>query len=38
MIEADEVANMVAFLASLLAAATDGAAICFEGGLVNTLA
>ena len=38
MIEAEEVASMVAFLASPLAAATNGAAIRVEGGLVNTLA
>ncbi|MFV3130709.1 SDR family NAD(P)-dependent oxidoreductase [Niveispirillum sp. KHB5.9] len=38
LIEAEEVANMVAFLASPLSAATNGAAIRVEGGLVNTLA
>jgi NAD(P)-dependent dehydrogenase (short-subunit alcohol dehydrogenase family) len=38
MIESDEIANMVAFLASPLSAATNGAAIRLEGGLINTLA
>jgi NAD(P)-dependent dehydrogenase (short-subunit alcohol dehydrogenase family) len=37
MIEAEEVANMVAFLASPLSAATNGAAIRVEGGLINSL-
>jgi enoyl-[acyl-carrier-protein] reductase (NADH) len=36
--EAEEIANMVAFLASLLSAATNGAAIRVEGGLINSLA
>ncbi len=36
MIEAEEVANMVAFLASPLSAATNGAAIRVEGGLINS--
>jgi NAD(P)-dependent dehydrogenase (short-subunit alcohol dehydrogenase family) len=38
LIEAEEVAAMVAFLASPLAAVTNGAALRVEGGLVPTLA
>ncbi|KRB82619.1 oxidoreductase [Sphingomonas sp. Root710] len=38
LIEAEEVANMVAFLASPLAAVTNGAAVRVEGGLVPTIA
>jgi NAD(P)-dependent dehydrogenase (short-subunit alcohol dehydrogenase family) len=38
MIEPEEIAAMVAFLASPLSAATNGAAIRLEGGLINTLA
>lgn len=38
MIEADEIASLVAYLASPLAAATNGAAVRVEGGLVNSLA
>lgn len=38
LIEAEEVAAMVAFLASPLAAVTNGAAIRVEGGLVPTIA
>jgi NAD(P)-dependent dehydrogenase (short-subunit alcohol dehydrogenase family) len=37
-IEADEIGAMVAFLASPLAAATNGAAIRAEGGIVPTIA
>jgi NAD(P)-dependent dehydrogenase (short-subunit alcohol dehydrogenase family) len=38
MIEPEEIANLVAYLASPLSAATNGAAVRVEGGLVNTLA
>jgi NAD(P)-dependent dehydrogenase (short-subunit alcohol dehydrogenase family) len=38
LIEADEVAAMVAFLASPLAAVTNGAAIRAEGGILPTIA
>jgi NAD(P)-dependent dehydrogenase (short-subunit alcohol dehydrogenase family) len=38
LIEADEIAAMVAYLASPLAAVTNGAAIRAEGGLVPTIA
>jgi NAD(P)-dependent dehydrogenase (short-subunit alcohol dehydrogenase family) len=38
LIEAEEVASMVGFLASPLAAVTNGAAIRVEGGLVPTIA
>jgi NAD(P)-dependent dehydrogenase (short-subunit alcohol dehydrogenase family) len=38
MIEGEEIASMVAFLASPLSAATNGAAIRVEGGLINSLA
>jgi NAD(P)-dependent dehydrogenase (short-subunit alcohol dehydrogenase family) len=38
LIEADEIAATVAFLASPLAAATNGAAIRAEGGIVPTIA
>ena len=38
LIEADEVAAMTAFLASPLAAVTNGAAIRVEGGMVPTIA
>ncbi|MDF7777308.1 SDR family NAD(P)-dependent oxidoreductase [Sphingomonas sp. AOB5] len=38
MIEAQEIANLAAYLASPLSAATNGAAIRAEGGLVNTIA
>jgi NAD(P)-dependent dehydrogenase (short-subunit alcohol dehydrogenase family) len=37
-IEADEIGNMVAFLASPLAAVTNGAAIRAEGGMIPTIA
>lgn len=38
LIEADEIGAMVAFLASPLAAVTNGAAIRAEGGIVSTIA
>ena len=38
LIEADEVAAMTAYLASPLAAATNGAALRVEGGMVPTIA
>lgn len=38
LIEAEEVASMVAFLASPLAAVTNGAAIRVEGGILPTIA
>ncbi|EJB01827.1 dehydrogenase of unknown specificity [Rhizobium leguminosarum bv. trifolii WSM597] len=38
MVEAEEVANVVAFLASPRSSATNGAALRAEGGLVNTIA
>jgi len=38
MVEADEVANLVAYLASPRSSATNGAALRAEGGLVNTIA
>lgn len=38
LIEAEEIGNIVAFLASPLAAATNGAAIRAEGGIVPTIA
>jgi NAD(P)-dependent dehydrogenase (short-subunit alcohol dehydrogenase family) len=38
MIEPDEIAAMVAYLASPLAAATNGAALRVEGGIVPTIA
>lgn len=38
LIEADEVGAMVAYLASPLAAATNGAAIRVEGGIIPTIA
>jgi len=38
LIEADEIAAMVAFLASPLAAATNGASLRAEGGIVPTIA
>ncbi len=38
LIEAEEIGNMVAFLASPLAAVTNGAAIRAEGGIVPTIA
>ncbi|HEY4250158.1 MAG TPA: SDR family oxidoreductase [Roseomonas sp.] len=38
MVEADEIANMVAYLASPRSSATNGAALRAEGGLVNTIA
>jgi NAD(P)-dependent dehydrogenase (short-subunit alcohol dehydrogenase family) len=38
LIEADEIASMVAFLASPLAAVTNGAALRAEGGIIPTIA
>lgn len=38
LIEAEEIASMVAFLVSPLAAVTNGAAVKVEGGLVPTIA
>jgi NAD(P)-dependent dehydrogenase (short-subunit alcohol dehydrogenase family) len=38
MVEAEEVANLVAYLASPRSSATNGAALRAEGGLVNTIA
>lgn len=38
MVEAEEVANLVAYLASPRSSATNGAALRVEGGLVNTIA
>lgn len=38
MIEAEEVANLVAYLASPRSSATNGAALRAEGGLINTIA
>ncbi|NRP21679.1 3-oxoacyl-[acyl-carrier-protein] reductase FabG [Ensifer adhaerens] len=37
MVEAEEVANLVAYLASPRSSATNGAALRAEGGLVNTI-
>jgi enoyl-[acyl-carrier-protein] reductase (NADH) len=38
LINADEVANLVAYLASPLSSATNGAAVRAEGGLIDTIA
>jgi NAD(P)-dependent dehydrogenase (short-subunit alcohol dehydrogenase family) len=38
MVEAEEVANLVAYIASPRSSATNGAALRAEGGLVNTIA
>lgn len=38
MLEAEEIAHLVAFLASPLSSATNGAALRAEGGLVNVIA
>ncbi|HEX7872612.1 MAG TPA: SDR family oxidoreductase, partial [Sphingobium sp.] len=38
MLDAKEIAHLVAFLASPLSSATNGAALRAEGGLVNTIA
>ena len=37
LIEPDEIANMVAFVASPLSAATNGAALRVDGGLIPTI-
>ena len=37
MVEAEEVANMVTYLASPLSSATNGAALRVEGGIIPTL-
>jgi enoyl-[acyl-carrier-protein] reductase (NADH) len=38
MIEAEEIANLAAYVASPLSAATNGASLKAEGGLVTTIA
>jgi NAD(P)-dependent dehydrogenase (short-subunit alcohol dehydrogenase family) len=38
MVEAEEIANLVSYIASPRSAATNGAALRAEGGLVNTIA
>lgn len=38
MVEAEEIANLVAYLASPRSSATNGAALRAEGGLINTIA
>jgi len=38
MIDAEEIADLVAYLASPRSSATNGAALRAEGGLVNTIA
>lgn len=37
LIDADEIANLVAYLASPLSSATNGAALRAEGGLIDTI-
>jgi len=37
-VSVEEIANMVVFVASKEASATNGAALCAEGGIVNTIA
>ena len=37
LIQPEEVANLVAYLASPLAAATNGAAVKVEGGLIRSI-
>jgi enoyl-[acyl-carrier-protein] reductase (NADH) len=37
MVEAEEVANMVPYLASPLSSATNGAALRVEGGIIPTI-
>jgi enoyl-[acyl-carrier-protein] reductase (NADH) len=38
LIEAEEIANLVAFIASPLSSATNGASLRAEGGLIRSIA
>jgi enoyl-[acyl-carrier-protein] reductase (NADH) len=38
MIEAEEIANLVAYVASPLSSATNGAALRVDGGVIPTIA